>query len=82
MPMQCWSVNPRLRFPEQTRLVVLSLFLCTLRAWGFQPLVPLHPFILRQWHEGSSGCSTCYFASLRCDRDRQQLPNAVVLTLG
>ena len=37
MPMQCWSMNPKLRFSEQTCLVVLSLFFCTLQAWGFQP---------------------------------------------
>lgn len=37
MPTQCWSMNPRLHFPEQTCLVVLPFFLCAPLAGVFQP---------------------------------------------
>lgn len=79
VPRRCWNVNPRLCFPGQICLVVLSLFLCTLQAWGFQlhePLVSLHHFILSHgvwWHEGTP--SYCFFSSIGCGGDQQGLPS-------
>lgn len=80
MPRHCWNMNLRLHFPGQSCLVVLSLFLCTLQAWGFQlPELLCHCNTSSSaWHvmaRGKPELQHCFFSSIGCGEDQQQLPS-------